>query len=121
MIMTSRINDAQTREFYKKNGYFGASKESVIFFEQAVLPAVMDGRILMESNHRIVMAPNGNGALFDAIHRNKEVKDIISRCEYVQVIGVDNVLNKLLDPVFVGFAVRNDFEAAVKCCIKRNA
>ena len=49
------------------------------------------------------MAPNGNGALFDSLKSNLKVKDLISKLEYVQIIGVDNALNKVLDPVQIGF------------------
>ena len=67
------------------------------------------------------MAPNGNGALFDAVNRNPIVKEILQHVDYVQVIGVDNVLNKLLDPVYIGFAVHNNLQAAMKSCIKRDS
>jgi UDP-N-acetylglucosamine pyrophosphorylase len=75
-----------------------------------VLPAISaeNGRILMEDRHKIVMAPNGNGAVFAAVDENPKVKKIISEVDYVQVIGVDNVLNRILDPVYIGFAVKNN-------------
>jgi UDP-N-acetylglucosamine pyrophosphorylase len=38
--MTSPINHDETVQYFIKNNYFGARRESVIFFEQAVLPAV---------------------------------------------------------------------------------
>jgi len=48
--MTSRINHDQTVEFFTKNNYFGAKKEKIIFFEQAVLPVISatDGKILLK-------------------------------------------------------------------------
>lgn len=67
----------------------------------------MEGKILMEDKAKLALSPNGNGALFDAIHKNKTVLNAIKATEYVQVIGVDNVLNKLLDPLYIGFAVKN--------------
>jgi len=62
----------------------------------------------MEDRHKIVMAPNGNGAVFAAVDEDPQVKKIISEVDYVQVIGVDNVLNRILDPVYIGFAVKNN-------------
>ncbi len=62
------------------------------------------GKILLEDRHRLNLGPNGNGALFDSVANNPEVKDIISKTDYVQIIGVDNVLNKILDPIYIGFA-----------------
>lgn len=87
-----------------------------------MLPAISsEGKILMEDTHKIVMAPNGNGAIFEAVNRNPEVKKVLSEVEYVQVIGVDNVLNKVLDPLYVGFAVDKNLQAAMKSCVKRDA
>jgi len=69
-----------------------------------MLPAVdTDGKIMMSSRSSLKLAPNGNGALFDSLKSNREVAGLISVLEYVQIIGVDNALNKVLDPVQVGF------------------
>ena len=49
-----------------------------------MLPAISpDGKILMEEPHKIVMAPNGNGAFFDAINKSPKVKSIIEGVDYV--------------------------------------
>ena len=104
LIMTSGINHVQTVEFFKQKDYFGADPDSLIFFEQSMLPLLSpEGKILMESSHKLVLGPNGNGALFDAVNRNDQVKKVLQGIDYVQVIGVDNVLNRLLDPLYFGF------------------
>ena len=46
------------------------------------------------------------------------IKNHIKRAKYVQVIGVDNVLNKILDPTHIGFTDLNNFDASLKCCVK---
>lgn len=53
------------------------------------------------------MGPNGNGGFFQAVATNEDVKKVIKNTEYVQVIGVDNIINKILDPVFVGYTKEN--------------
>jgi UDP-N-acetylglucosamine/UDP-N-acetylgalactosamine diphosphorylase len=123
LIMTSRINHDQTQEFFVRNNYFGAKRENIIFFEQAVLPTIFaeNGKIIMEDRHKIAMGPNGNGALFEAVNANETVKTILQASEYVQIIGVDNVLNRILDPVYIGFTVAKNLDAAMKSCVKRDA
>ena len=65
-----------------------------------MLPAVDEnGKILMSSVSSLKLAPNGNGALFDSLKSNREVQGLMSTLEYVQIIGVDNAINKVLDPV----------------------
>ena len=53
----------------------------------------------MKSKYELQLSPNGNGALFETINTNTEVQRCIEAVDHVQVIGVDNVLNRLLDPV----------------------
>lgn len=50
-----------------------------------MLPAISgkDGKILLEEPHKIVMSPNGNGALFDAVNRNPVVKEVLESVDYV--------------------------------------
>jgi UDP-N-acetylglucosamine/UDP-N-acetylgalactosamine diphosphorylase len=69
-----------------------------------MLPAVdLNGKIIMDSPFEIKLAPNGNGALFDSIANRPNIKAYIEGLDYVQVIGVDNPINKVLDPVQIGF------------------
>lgn len=42
-----------------------------------------DGKIIMDEPNRIALAPNGNGALYDAINSNQRVKEIINSVDYV--------------------------------------
>jgi len=41
--------------------------------------------------------------------------------QYIHIVGVDNVLNKLADPLFVGFAMKGNYTIASKYVQKRNA
>lgn len=100
LVMTSALNHEETKKFFKDNKYFGALESSFIFFSQAVIPAVdTEGKILMKSPHELQLSPNGNGGFFEAVNSNAVVKNHVKTTEFVQVIGVDNVLNKLLDPL----------------------
>lgn len=119
--MTSNITHDATVTFFRNNNYFGFDKGSFLFFPQDALPALdHEGKIIMKSKFEVQLAPNGNGALFQAILKNASVKKVIQSTEYVQVIGVDNVLNKLLDPLQIGFTAMKDLEASLKCCVKRS-
>ena len=75
-----------------------------MFFQQKMLPAVnMEGKIYMKSRSEMCLAPNGNGGLFEAIKMSKEATEVLNETDVVQIIGVDNVLNKVLDPIQIGF------------------
>ena len=65
-----------------------------------MLPALdTEGRILMHSPFEIKLAPNGNGGFFNSVATLAHIREYIETLDYVQVIGVDNILNKILDPV----------------------
>lgn len=87
-----------------------------------MLPAVdSEGKIMMQSASSLKLAPNGNGALFDSLKNNREVQGLIATLDYVQIIGVDNALNKVLDPVQIGLTYNKDLQTSLKCVPKRNA
>lgn len=77
-IMTSQENHHETVQFFESNNYFGAPKSTFKFFPQAMLPAIdSDGKILMNEPHQIKLAPNGNGAVFDSLRKNEDLKELL--------------------------------------------
>jgi UDP-N-acetylglucosamine/UDP-N-acetylgalactosamine diphosphorylase len=100
LVLTSRENHEETQQFFADNKYFGGHAGMFEFFQQAMLPALdLQGRILMHSPYQIKLAPNGNGGFFNSIATLPHIREYIESLEYVQVIGVDNIMNKILDPV----------------------
>lgn len=106
-IMTSDITDAATREFFETHEYFGYEKDKIHFYVQAVAPAIsFDGKILMEERYMPVFAPNGNGGWFTALEKAGMGRIIRKNgIEWLNVYGVDNVLQRICDPVFVGATI----------------
>lgn len=122
-VMTSSLNHIETIKYFEKHNYFGAAKENIVFFDQPVLPALsLDGNIILEERGKIVLTPNGNGAFFDCIAKIPKLQDILrDQVDFLQVISVDNPLNKVLDPVLVGMGVHTDKDVICKAITKENA
>ena len=112
-VMTSEINDSMTREFFEEHDYFGYNKDYVKFFVQEMVPAVdFDGNLLMKSEDSLAMSPNGNGGWFKSLINaglDKDLKD--KGVEWLNVFAVDNVLQQIADPVFVGATICKVFRA----------
>lgn len=106
-IMTSEINDAMTREFFEEHNYFGYNRDFVKFFVQEMVPAVdFDGNVLREAEDSLAMSPNGNGGWYKSLLRAGLDQDIRDKgVEWLNVFAVDNVLQRIADPVFVGATI----------------
>lgn len=106
-IMTSDKNDAQTREFFVEHDFFGYNKDFVKFFVQEMVPAVdFDGNVLIEAEDSLAMSPNGNGGWFSSMIKAGLDADLKAKgVEWLNVFAVDNVLQQIADPVFVGATI----------------
>lgn len=104
LIMTSDKNDALTREFLKEHAYFGYPEEDVFFFVQDMAPSTdFNGKILLEDRGRLALSPNGNGGWFYSMKRAGLAERMKERgVEWINVFSVDNVLQRIADPAFVG-------------------
>lgn len=121
-VMTSEKNNDETTGFFKEHGYFGYPEEYIHFFMQEMAPATdYDGKVYMEAANRIATSPNGNGGWYSSIiraglHKVIEKENI----EWLNVFAVDNVLQKIADPCYVGATIMNDCVSASKVIRKVN-
>ena len=115
-VMTSEKNDAQTREFFAEHDFFGYDRNYVKFFVQAMAPACdFDGNFLIEAEDSLAMSPNGNGGWFESLMREGLDADIKEKgVEWLNVFAVDNVLQQIADPVFVGATILSQCVSGAK-------
>lgn len=115
-IMTSNINNADTTAFFEEHDYFGYPKDYVKFFVQEMVPACdYEGRIYMESQTEAAMSPNGNGGWFSSMVNAGLLSDIKERgIEWINVFAVDNCLQRIADPMFVGATIAYGCESGAK-------
>ena len=115
-IMTSNINHDDTEAFFKEHNFFGYPEEYVKFFVQEMNPACdYDGRVYMESVSEVAMSPNGNGGWFGSMVKAGLLEDIHARgIEWINVFAVDNCLQRIADPLFVGATIAYGCESGAK-------
>nr|BAN40581.1 UDP-N-acetylglucosamine pyrophosphorylase, putative [Entamoeba invadens] len=116
VVMTNHSNSIEIQQYYESHNYFGLNKNDVYFFEQGMLPAVdKDGKVLMETTHSVSLSPNGNGGVYRGLMESGVLANLDARgVKYVIQTAVDNVLNKMADPAFIGYMDYNGFD----CCAK---
>ena len=115
-IMTSDKNDADTRAFFKEHNFFGYNPDFVKFFVQEMVPAVdFEGNVLIEAEDSLAMSPNGNGGWFSSLLRAGLGEDLKAKgVEWLNVFAVDNVLQQIADPVFVGATIQSGCVSGAK-------
>lgn len=115
-IMTSNINNQGTKAFFEEHSYFGYPRDYVKFFVQEMEPACdYEGRIYMESDTKVAMSPNGNGGWFGSMVNAGLLSDIRARrLEWINVFAVDNCLQRIADPLFIGATIAYGCESGAK-------
>ena len=103
-VMTSTVNDAATREFFRKKAYFGYNPRDVVFFQQGMMPAfAIDGRLLLAEKDSLALSPDGHGGSLRALHVSGALADMRRRgVEHLSYFQVDNPLVHVIDPLFLG-------------------
>jgi len=106
-VMTSDKNHEETTAFFEEKQYFGYPKDFVKFFKQEMAPSVdFQGKLYMESADSLSLSPNGNGGWFYSMAVTGVLKDVKARgVEWLNIFAVDNVLQRIADPVFVGATI----------------
>lgn len=115
-IMTSDKNNDATIAFLKEKNYFGYPADRVNFFKQDMAPACdYNGKLYMEGKGKLATSPNGNAGWYSSMIKaglDKIIED--EGIEWVNVFAVDNVLQRICDPAFVGATIDAGVEVGAK-------
>ena len=106
-VMTSDKNNAATVKFWKEQNYFGYDASYVSFFKQEMAPASdYEGHVFLEAKDRIATSPNGNAGWYISMVKAGLAKQARERgVKWLNIFAVDNVLQRIADPVFVGAVI----------------
>lgn len=121
-VMTSDKNHEATVTFLKEHDYFGYRAEYVHFFMQEMAAATdYEGKIYLEEKGRLSTSPNGNGGWFISM-KNAGLLELVKKegIEWLNVFAVDNVLQKIADPCFVGATIERNCAVGAKV-VRKNA
>ena len=121
-VMTSDKNHEVTKAFFEEKKYFGYNPDYVTFFMQDMAPASdYNGRVYMEEKYKMSTSPNGNAGWFLSMIKwgvADQVKE--AGIEWLNVFAVDNVLQRIADPCFLGATIVKGSASGAKV-VKKNA
>ena len=120
-IMTSEENHNQTISFFAINNFFGYPKEKIKFFKQNKLPLInTEGKLILQEPYLIKEASNGNGNVFKSMENANIMEDIHNLgIKWICFGGIDNVLLKNVDPLFLGLTIGNNMQIGSKSIFKK--
>lgn len=115
-IMTSDKNHEVTVNFLKNHDYFGYNEDYVTFFMQEMAPASdYEGRVYMEGKSKISTSPNGNGGWYSSMYKWGIAQQAMQNgVEWLNVFAVDNVLQRIADPCFLGAVIAENCAVGAK-------
>lgn len=120
LVMTSDKNYEATKKIFEEKNYFGYNKDYVEFFIQEMAPSTdFNGKIYLEEKDHISLSPNGNGGWFYSLKKAgllDKLKE--SGVEWINIFAVDNVLQKMADPAFIGATLKSNNPIGAKVIAK---
>ncbi len=119
-VMTSADTHEATQQFFEENDWFGLSQDGVTLFRQGHLPVLdAQGRLVMESKSRLLLAANGHGGVFQALSDAGCLDDASARgVDHLFHFQVDNPMVNPLDPLFLGLHDSQGAEMSSKAVAK---
>lgn len=123
-IMTSEVNDAPTRAFFKKHNCFNYNPTNIRFFQQGMMPAFdkSTGQMLLAEKGSLALSPDGHGGSLRALDKSGALADMKKRgVEHLSYFQVDNPLVQCIDPLFIGLHDLTGSEMSSKTIPKAHA
>lgn len=103
-LMTSRENNEEVQQFFRQHKYFGYPVDYVDFFVQNEYPALdRKANLYVNQAGKLHMLPSGNGDWYESLAASGILsKPHFAQVEWLNVVAVDNPLQNMADPVFLG-------------------
>lgn len=122
-IMTNSNNYDEIRSIFEANNCWGYNAKYLHFYPQGNSFCLdYNGNLFLSEKSRICKAPNGNGLFFLDLMNSKYSDSLDDYgIEWLNVVSVDNVLQNLADPVFMGAVLQSGATSGAKVVEKLNA
>ncbi len=119
-IMTSEENDLATKKYFNEHSFFNYPENYIFFFKQEQMPLVnTSGKLILIEPWIIKCASSGNGNVFSSLEKSgmiQKMKDL--NIKWVSFGGIDNILLKTADPLFLGLTIDGNHQIASKTFFK---
>lgn len=123
LVLTSHATHGATVAAFRDALFFGLPERDVVFFQQGSHPCfALDGAVLLHERAGLSLAPNGNGAVYEALAASGALAELERRgVTSIHQFAVDNALVVPIDPHVVGALAAHQSELLVKFVARRDA
>lgn len=120
LVMTSSAVHDETIQSFRKAGFFGVAQDDVWFFQQASLPVFDTNQNPVQlTNGTYLESPIGHGGMLDAINTSGLLHRLRKQgIEYLFYFQFPNVLERVCDPVMLGYHHMSGFDVTTKAISK---
>jgi len=122
LVMTSQENQAETREFFEGQGFFGLDEDCVQFLNQSMLPTLTPrGKLILKDAQQLLANPDGHGGSLKALY-DSGLLDSLRKKGFTELFycQVDNPLVKIADPAFIGYHRQEGADISTKVVRRQN-
>lgn len=122
-VMTNSDNHDVIKNFFNDNNYFDYPKDKIHFFIQGNLPIVdVKGKLMLKDKTTLLLGPNGNGDVFNALKQSGLLDDMISnKLKYILFLTIDNIFNIFVDVNMLGSMIKGGYPVATKTLTKTDS
>ncbi|EAR82357.2 UTP-glucose-1-phosphate uridylyltransferase (macronuclear) [Tetrahymena thermophila SB210] len=108
-IVVNYQNSSLIKNIWQKSNYFGFNEYDVTFIFQNSYPITdMQGKLILKNDTQCHLFPCGTGDVVLQLIHNRHLNKLVEKgYRYIHFIGVENLLVKPLDPLFIGIASEN--------------
>lgn len=119
-IMTSEENDTATKQYFEEHNYFEYPKNCIKFFIQEQLPLIdTNGKLILQEPYLAKIASCGNGNVFKCLQKHGILDEMKEKgIKWISFGGIDNILLKNADPLFLGLIVEKNYQIGSKSLFK---
>ncbi len=122
LIMTNPVRHGEIVDFFETHDFFGYDRTQVEFFRQDMAPALdPEGKVMLRTPGQLALSPDGNGHWFQRLVRSGLYDRLTARgLEWINLVSVDNVMQRMADPVFLGATAASGKDSGTKVVAKTN-
>lgn len=108
-----------TKQYFEKNNNFGFENVFFISSEKSICVFDLKGKMVLKDKSSILKASFGNGDLMDILLNDIYPQMKKFGIEYLHISGIDNILNKPIDPLFIGLIKEKNLQIVHKIVEKK--